>query len=78
MMDEPVFALEEAQKDRAFQLLMDYSAEHGVPIYYSAHNLDLTEKYSDYMLLFSKTGDFRIGPTATLFMSATALSRPAS
>ena len=67
MMDEPVFALEEPQKDRVFAFLLEFSRARGVPIYYSAHNLELTQKYSDYMLLFSKTGDFKIGPTADLF-----------
>lgn len=67
MMDEPVFALEEPQKDRVFAFLLEFSRSRGVPIYYSAHNLELTEKYSDYMLLFSRTGDFKIGPTTELF-----------
>lgn len=67
MMDEPVFALEEPQKDRVFDFLLQFSRDRKVPIYYSAHNLELTQKYSDYMLLFSKTGDFKIGPTKELF-----------
>lgn len=67
MMDEPVFALEEPQKDRVFGFLLEYSHSRSVPIYYSAHNLELTEKYSDYMLLFSRTGDFKVGPTSELF-----------
>lgn len=67
MMDEPVFALEEPQKDRVFAFLLDYSRSRRIPIYYSVHNLELTQKYSDYMLLFSNTGDFRIGPTEELF-----------
>ena len=67
MMDEPVFALEEPQKDRVFGFLLDYSRQSGVPIYYSVHNLELTRKYSDYMLLFSREGNFTIGPTQTLY-----------
>ncbi len=67
MMDEPVFALEEPQKDKVFAFLLEFSRSQGIPIYYSAHNLELTQKYSDYMLLFSKTGDFKIGPTSELF-----------
>ena len=67
MMDEPVFALEEPQKDRVFSFLLEFSRSQGTPIYYSAHNLELTQKYSDYMLLFSKGGDFKIGPTSELF-----------
>ncbi len=67
MMDEPVFALEEPQKDKVFGFLLEYSRSRRIPIYYSAHNLELTQKYSDFMLLFSKTGDFKIGPTSELF-----------
>ena len=67
MMDEPVFALEEPQKDKAFAFLLEFSRSRSIPIYYSAHNLELTQKYSDCMLLFSKTGDFKIGPTRELF-----------
>ena len=67
MMDEPVFALEEPQKDKVFAFLLEFSRSRGIPIYYSAHNLELTQKYSDFMLLFSKTGDFKIGPTGELF-----------
>jgi ABC-type cobalamin/Fe3+-siderophores transport system ATPase subunit len=68
MMDEPVFALEEPQKDRVFSFLLDYSRTTETPIYYSAHNLELTEKYSDYMLLFDKQRNFKIGPTQALFV----------
>ncbi|MFP4112857.1 MAG: ATP-binding cassette domain-containing protein [Spirochaetota bacterium] len=67
MMDEPVFALEERQKDRVFAFLLEFSRSRSTPIYYSAHNLELTQKYSDYMLLFSTNGDFKIGPTEKLF-----------
>ena len=67
MLDEPVFAMEEPQKDRAFRLLYDVSHETGTPIYYSVHNLDISEKYSDYMLIFEKSGAFVVGPTEELF-----------
>lgn len=66
-MDEPVFALEEPQKDRVFDYLRNFSRRTGTPIYYSAHNLDLTEKYSDYMLLFRKQDEPLVGPTSELF-----------
>ncbi|HEQ72077.1 MAG TPA: ABC transporter ATP-binding protein [Spirochaetia bacterium] len=67
MMDEPVFALEPYQKERAFSYLTEYARTRGVTIYYSAHELELTEKYSDHMLLFSKTAPPRLGPTRELF-----------
>lgn len=67
MMDEPVFALEEPRKERVFDYLMSYSQTHGVSIFYSAHDLHLTEKYSDYLLLFWKDGTLQLGPTDELF-----------
>jgi ABC-type cobalamin/Fe3+-siderophores transport system ATPase subunit len=67
MLDEPVFALEEPQKDRAFSLLHEISREQALPVYYSVHNLDLSEKYSDYLLIFEEPGGFTVGPTAELF-----------
>jgi len=67
MMDEPVFALEEPQKTRTFQFLLDLSRESNLPIYYSVHNLDLSQKYSDYSLLFTDTGQFTVKPSAEVF-----------
>lgn len=67
VMDEPVFALEEPQKDRAFGFLMEYSRVQNVPVYYSVHNLELSQKYSDYLLLFERDRSFVVGPTAELF-----------
>jgi len=54
VMDEPVFALEEAQKKKALGFLSDYSHSAGVSFLYSVHELDLTRAYSDQVLLFQK------------------------
>jgi ABC-type cobalamin/Fe3+-siderophores transport system ATPase subunit len=67
MLDEPVFALEEGQKDKIFSFLMDFAGKTGTSVYYSAHNLDLTQKYSDYMVLIYKDGTVRIGKTEELY-----------
>ena len=63
MMDEPVFALEEPQKDRVFQFLLDLSHDTDLPIYFSVHNLELSRRYSDYVVLFTDNGSFEIGPS---------------
>jgi ABC-type cobalamin/Fe3+-siderophores transport system ATPase subunit len=63
IMDEPVFALEEPQKERVFEFLADFSSRSGTSIYYSAHNLELTKKYSHSTILFSKRGVVEIGRT---------------
>ncbi len=67
IMDEPVFALEQPQKERTFEYLLDYSRRSGTSIYYSAHDLDLTQKYSDTMLLLQKNDAPLIGPTSQIY-----------
>jgi ABC-type cobalamin/Fe3+-siderophores transport system ATPase subunit len=67
VMDEPIFALEDYQKKRAMDYLSGYSRTHGVSLYYSVHELDISEKYSDHILLFSRNAAPRLGPTAELF-----------
>ena len=67
VMDEPVFALEQPQKERTFEYLLDFSRNSGTTIYYSAHDLELTQKYSDTMLLLQKKDPPRVGPTADLY-----------
>lgn len=63
MMDEPVFALEDRQKEAALEYLRDYARREGISIYFSLHELELSMKYSDHALLFPKEGAPRIGPT---------------
>lgn len=67
LMDEPVFALEEPQKDRVFSFLMEHARDRELTILYSAHNIDLSAKYSDRTLLFHKEGKVTIGPTPEIF-----------
>jgi ABC-type cobalamin/Fe3+-siderophores transport system ATPase subunit len=67
VMDEPIFALEEYQKKQAMDYLASYARREGVSLYYSVHELDISEKYSDFILLFSRGAEPRLGPTAELF-----------
>ncbi len=67
MMDEPIFALQDHQKKRAMEYLTGYVRRHGLTLYYSVHELDISEAYSDYILLFSRDAPPRIGPTSELF-----------
>ncbi len=66
-MDEPIFALEERQKKTAMAHLAALSRAGHVSVYYSVHELDLSRDYSDFIVLFSKDGPPRIGPTAQIF-----------
>ena len=68
LMDEPVFALEEPQKDRVFSFLMEYARSNDLTVLYSAHNIDLSAKYSDQTLLFYKGGEATLGPTPEVFL----------
>jgi iron complex transport system ATP-binding protein len=67
MMDEPVFSLEQYQKERAFEFIVDYAGRTATTVCYSAHELELTEKYSDYIILFHKNGTIEPGPKDTVF-----------
>ena len=77
MLDEPVFALEDYQKHRVFEMLSDFAARTGTSVYYSVHELELTRRYSQYTALFygsgaaaaagdGGAGTVRVGPTAEL------------
>lgn len=71
VMDEPVFALEEAQKHRALGFLTDYAHGAGISFLYSAHELDLTRKFSDQVLLFREGGHPLLGTAAELLTRET-------
>ena len=67
LMDEPVFALEDYQKERAMDFVTGYAKEENLSIYYSVHELELSRKYSDYILLFFKDSAPLLGPTREIF-----------
>jgi ABC-type cobalamin/Fe3+-siderophores transport system ATPase subunit len=67
MMDEPIFALEEPQKHRVMGFLLDYVRSRGLSLCYSVHELDISEKYSDWLLLFHRDRPPQLGPTRELF-----------
>lgn len=68
MMDEPVFALEHNRKEIILAYLNEYANKFNVSIYYSIHELDLSIKYSDHVLLFTKEGQILCGPTNELLL----------
>lgn len=59
-MDEPMFAMEDRQKNRAMDYLRNYSKKTGTPIFIAMHELDLSKKYAENVLLFypDRTMDF--------------------
>ena len=67
MMDEPIFALEDYQKKRVMEFLCEYARETGTSIYYSVHELEISQRYSDHILLFPRGGVPSVGPTSEVF-----------
>ncbi len=63
-MDEPFFALEERQKESAIKYLKEFCAAKGVTVYISMHELDLTKKYADTVMLFYPNHDIDLGSAA--------------
>lgn len=51
-MDEPLFAMEQKQKEASLAYLKDFCAATGTPIFISMHELDLSKKYAQNVLLF--------------------------
>lgn len=52
MMDEPVFAMESRQKEKALEFFKDLHTRTGVSIIVSLHELSLTRKYANTVMLF--------------------------
>lgn len=52
MMDEPVFAMEQYQKERALEFFYDMHLRTGISVLVSLHELSLTRKYADTVMLF--------------------------
>jgi ABC-type cobalamin/Fe3+-siderophores transport system ATPase subunit len=71
LMDEPIFAMEDYQKEKSMEFLVQYAKEHDLSIYYSVHELDISQKYSDHILLFyyrdGMLTDIQLGPTDEIF-----------
>ena len=60
-MDEPLFALEPRQKEAALAYLKEFVRVTGRTVYISMHELDLTKKYADTVLLFYPNRDMALG-----------------
>ncbi len=71
VMDEPIFALEDRQKEAALEYLCAYARREQVGLCYSLHELDLSRKYSDHVLLFRPGHHPRLGSTAEMLSRET-------
>ena len=60
-MDEPLFAMEYSQKEKALSFLVDYSKKMNVSIYISMHELELSKKFAPLVLLFYPDRNMDLG-----------------
>lgn len=60
-MDEPLFAMEDYQKEKSLAYLKEFVQKTGTTIYISMHELDLTKKYAETVLLFYPNRDMDLG-----------------
>lgn len=60
-MDEPLFALEERQKEAALAYLKKFVRKTGKSVYIAMHELDLSKKYAEQVLLFYPNRDMALG-----------------
>lgn len=60
-MDEPLFAMEDNQKNSALEYLRSYSMRTKTPVFISMHELDLTRKYAEKVLLVKPNRDMAYG-----------------
>ena len=67
LMDEPIFALQDSQKDRVMHYLCSHVRVNGLCLLYSLHELDLSKMYSDYLLLFPPGAPPELGKTEDMF-----------
>lgn len=60
-MDEPLFAMEDRQKNSALEYLRSYSLKTKTAMYISMHELDLSRKYAENVLLIHPNKDMAFG-----------------
>ena len=60
-MDEPLFAMEYYQKEKALSFLVDYSKKMNVSIYISMHEIELSKKFAPLVLLFYPDRNMDLG-----------------
>ena len=62
-MDEPFFAMEEKQREKALEYISHYIHRREASLFISLHELELSTKYSDNTLLFYKDDRMMLGKT---------------
>ena len=70
MMDEPVFALESHEKEKIMGFVYDFIKSNKLSWLYSVHELELSKKFSDFVVLFDKNRFLQVGPTKSLHVNS--------
>ncbi|MCM1322169.1 MAG: ABC transporter ATP-binding protein [Bacteroides sp.] len=73
-MDEPFFAMETAHKEAALEFFRAYNREYAVPVYISMHEIELTRKYAEQVLLMYPDRTMELG-TPNEVLTAEALEK---
>ena len=60
-MDEPLFAMEEPQKEKCLEYLRLFSEKTKTPVYICMHELDLSRRYAENVMLFFPNRDITFG-----------------
>ena len=60
-MDEPLFAMEEPQKNSSLEYLRLFCEKTSAPVYISMHELDLSRRYAQNVMLFFPNRDITFG-----------------
>ena len=60
-MDEPLFAMEEPQKNSSLEYLRLFCEKTLTPVYISMHELDLSRRYAENVMLFFPNRDINFG-----------------
>lgn len=60
-MDEPLFAMEYRQKVSALEYIKDFCAATGTSVFISMHELDLTRRFAEKVILFYPNRDMDYG-----------------
>ena len=60
-MDEPMFAMEDGQKHKAMEYLREYSIKNDIPVFIAMHELELSRRYAQNVLLFYPNRDMDFG-----------------
>ena len=69
-MDEPMFAMEDYQKNSSLEYLRLFCEETKTPVYISMHEIDLSRKYAQNVMLFYPDRNISLGSPEEVLTSA--------